>query len=235
MGLGALHRLIWLVWVRNRLKRRLPGFRAHWKSYVDRRCELSPYNRLHGAVNLNASRLGPFTYVTEATITNSHIGAFCSIGKGATIGGFYGHPTRWLSTHPVFYSPRQQAGISFAPVPRFDEEARGATIGNDVWIGANAMIMDGVTIGNGGVVAAGAVVTGDVEPYEIVGGVPARRIRLRFAPEVCAELASWNWWDLSIDTLQALAADFCELEDWSPDRIRELRNKAACLEAARLS
>jgi acetyltransferase-like isoleucine patch superfamily enzyme len=208
----------------------LPGFWADWKSYVDGRSELSAYNRLYGAAKLNASRLGPFSYVTEARLTNSRVGAFCSIGNGAEIGGFHRHPTHWISTHPAFYSPRGQSGICFTDVARYDEEARGATIENDVWIGANAVIMDGVSVGNGAVVAAGAVVTRDVEPFSIVGGVPASVIRKRFPPEVCAELADWRWWDLSVATLESLAADFCERDSWDADRIRQLRDKADALE-----
>lgn len=68
-------------------------------------------------------------------------------------------------------------------------------IGHDVWIGANAIILGGIRLGQGAVVGAGAVVTKDVEPYAIVGGIPARVIRYRFSPETIRAIESTNWWE----------------------------------------
>lgn len=75
-------------------------------------------------------------------------------------------------------------------------------IGNDVWIGYDAVIMAGVTIGDGAIVGARAVVTRDVEPYSIVGGVPAREIRKRFAPDVISRLLELQWWDWPVDKIR---------------------------------
>ena len=105
------------------------------------------------------------------------IGKLCSIGDNVRIGlGI--HPTHLRSTHPAFYSPQGNWDIK----PTIQEkitEYKKVYIGDDVWIGTNAMILDGVTIGSHAVIAAGAVVTKDVPEYAIVGGVPAKIIKYR--------------------------------------------------------
>ena len=88
----------------------------------------------------------------------------------------------------------------------------GIVVGNDVWIGHNAVVMGGVTLGDGAVVGAGAVVTHDVAPYEIVGGVPARHIGWRYAPEVIAAMERIRWWDWSHETLKERLRDFDDVE-----------------------
>lgn len=118
------------------------------------------------------------------------IGSFCSIAANVTLllGG--GHNTDWVSTFPI----REVFGLP----GRYEEHPvyRGPTvIGNDVWIGRDALILDGVTIGHGAVVAARAVVTKDVRPYAVVGGVPAREIRRRFTDEQVGTLLDIAWWE----------------------------------------
>ena len=76
------------------------------------------------------------------------------------------------------------------------------TIANDVWIGINCTILDGVTIGNGAVIAAGSVVTKNIQPYSIVGGNPAKLIKYRFAPEVIERIEALKFWDMSMDNIK---------------------------------
>jgi acetyltransferase-like isoleucine patch superfamily enzyme len=128
----------------------------------------------------------------------------------------------WLTTHPSFYSTLGQAGMTFARQNAMDENA-SVQLGNDVWIGARSVVLDGVTVGDGAIVAAGAVVTGDVPPYAIVGGVPARIIRYRFEEAVIQELVAWRWWDLPMDQLAALAPGFIDRETWALRDVRQLR------------
>jgi chloramphenicol O-acetyltransferase type B len=144
--------------------------------------------------SLSRVRFGAYSYVNEhAMMRGVTAGRFTSIGPHFLCG--YGeHPTEFISTSPVFYSTRKQCGVSFAETNRFEEQQE-TTIGNDVWIGARVFVRDGVRIGNGAVIAAGAVVTGDIPDYAIVGGVPAKVIRYRFPEEVINKLLEIQWWD----------------------------------------
>jgi len=106
--------------------------------------------------------------------------------------GNQGHRNDWVSTFPFFY----QANIFKASKNPY-EKAGNTTIGHDVWVGSEAMIMAGITIGSGAIIAARAVVTKDVEPYAVVGGNPAEVIKYRFSEEKIAKLLILKWWDWS--------------------------------------
>jgi chloramphenicol O-acetyltransferase type B len=118
------------------------------------------------------------------------IGSFCSIAANVTLLLGAGHNTAWVSTFPI----RERFGLPgrFQQHPTY----RGPTIiGNDVWIGRDVLILDGITIGHGAVIGARAVVTKDVRPYAVVGGVPAREIRRRFTDEQVDALLDIAWWE----------------------------------------
>ncbi|WP_407660749.1 type B chloramphenicol O-acetyltransferase [Kaistia defluvii] len=129
------------------------------------------------------------------------IGSFCSIGTGASfmMAGNQGHRNDWVSTFPFFFVPEEPA---FAGAVNAYQPAGDTVIGHDVWIGAEAMIMPGIRIGNGAVIGSRALVTRDVEPYAIVGGNPARAIRKRFPDEVIALLQEMAWWDWPIEQIR---------------------------------
>ncbi|MDC9825728.1 type B chloramphenicol O-acetyltransferase [Devosia sp. ZB163] len=128
------------------------------------------------------------------------IGSFCSIGSGAAfiMAGNQGHRNDWVSTFPFHYMPEVAA---FAGAADGFRPAGDTVIGNDVWIGSEAIIMPGVTVGHGALVGTRALVTRDVEPYTIVGGNPAKPIRKRFADEKIAMLLEMNWWDWTDEQL----------------------------------
>jgi acetyltransferase-like isoleucine patch superfamily enzyme len=130
----------------------------------------------------------------DCEIYNCEIGAFCSIGNGVKIGGAE-HPMAWVSMSPVFNKGRDSVTTRFAQHPRLP--VKRTVVGNDVWIAAGVSIKQGVTIGDGAVVGMGSVVTKDVEAYSVVGGCPAKSIRMRFDPEVVAELLRLAWWNWS--------------------------------------
>ena len=160
---------------------------------------------VHQKAELCGVNIGRFSYIARETVINEvDIGRFCSIGPRCLIGSG-DHPVDWVSTSPVFYSNIQQTGRSFvkgSPTNASFTERRRITIGNDVWIGAHVFVRDGVNIRNGAIVAAGAVVTKDVPAFAVVGGVPARRIRFRFPPEIVEEMQSIAWWDWPVELLR---------------------------------
>lgn len=122
----------------------------------------------------------------RSRVANADVGAFCGIGPNVRIGPGL-HPTRWVSTHPVLYSNAMQSGIAFCESRKF-EDNRPIIIGRDVWIGANALVLDGVSVGHGAVIAAGAVITKDVPPYAIVGGVPGKVLKMPFDSDTIDQL-----------------------------------------------
>ena len=128
------------------------------------------------------------------------IGSFCSIGSGAAfiMAGNQGHRNDWVSTFPFYWMSDVPA---FAGAENGYRPAGDTVIGNDVWIGSEAIVMPGVRIGDGAVIGTRAVVTRDVAPYAIVGGNPAREIRKRFDDARIALLLELQWWAWTEDQL----------------------------------
>ena len=123
------------------------------------------------------------------------IGKFCSIACGAKfLFNSANHTQRSLSTYifPVLF---EEWGLDVERVPEAWDNKGDIIVGNDVWIGYEAVVLAGVTIGDGAVIAARAVVTKDVPPYTIAGGVPAKPIRRRFSDEAISTLLALKWWD----------------------------------------
>ncbi|HAD16741.1 MAG TPA: type B chloramphenicol O-acetyltransferase [Erythrobacter sp.] len=130
------------------------------------------------------------------------IGSFCSIGSGAAfiMAGNQGHRSDWISTFPFYWMPEIDA---FGGARNGFEPAGDTVIGNDVWIGTEAIVMPGVKIGHGAVIGTRALVTKDVEPYAIVGGNPSKTLRMRFVEADIARLLELRWWDWSDDELKS--------------------------------
>lgn len=131
----------------------------------------------------------------------SEIGRYCSIAAGTVIGhSRQSHPLGWLSTHSKLFALRAartpEAAGYYVSAP--------TTLGHDVWIGRDAMIMDGISIGTGSVVGAQSLVNKDVPPYAIVAGTPARVIRYRFDPDTIARLLASQWWQVAPEALAEL-------------------------------
>jgi len=170
-----------------------------------------PHCRLGGPVYISGSSIGAWTYIEVGSrISCATIGRFCSIAPYVLV-GMPEHPLNdFVSTHPVFYRHAPQLGWDFVPEDRHTELVP-THIGNDVWIGVGACIRSGLTVGDGAVIAAGAVVARDVAPYEIVGGVPARRIRMRFDEDTIAKLLDERWWDQEEAELRRRAQDMSDV------------------------
>jgi acetyltransferase-like isoleucine patch superfamily enzyme len=148
---------------------------------------------------------GPGTYVESAKI-----GKFCSIARQNVI-GVGNHDHTIVTTHPFLISPEFGGIVSER---RYEKQRAAPVIGHDVWIGMNCVVMRGVKIGDGAVIAANSVVTRDVPPYAIVGGAPARLIRYRFDPELIAGLLSVKWWDWSESDLRERVSHFQDTEEF---------------------
>ena len=145
------------------------------------------------------------------------IGKFCSIACGVKfIFNCANHTLKSLSTYtfPLFF---EEWDLPKSEVATAWDNKGDIVIGNDVWIGYDAVIMAGVTIGDGAIIGTRAVVTKDVEPYSIVGGVPAKEIRKRFSPDIITRLQRLQWWNWdmakirnSISAIQAGDVDLLE-------------------------
>ena len=133
--------------------------------------------------------IGDYTYINGAYIYDGvHIGKCCSMGFDICLGPGEHYLDR-LSTYPV---PIRVLGMSWDNVFPKNKET---VIGNDVWIGHGAVVLGGVSVGDGAVIAAGSVVTKDVAPYSVVAGVPAKVVRERFDDETKEKLKALKWWD----------------------------------------
>ncbi|SHN24235.1 CatB-related O-acetyltransferase [Mucilaginibacter sp. OK098] len=141
------------------------------------------------------THIGDYTYLSSnVSVVNTDIGKFCSIAQGACICLGMHPSSKFVSTHPSFFSLSKQNGMTFSDKNYFEEMGK-TKIGNDVWIGVNAIILDNVTIGNGVIIGAGAVVTNDIPPYAVAVGVPAKIIRYRFEKDEIEFLEDFKWWN----------------------------------------
>ena len=171
---------------------------------------------------LVASSIGKGSYIgSSCHFSRVSIGRYCSIGSriNVIVGN---HPTRdWVSTHPAFFSCQKQAGFTYVDKPRLEEiryccksKNYYVSIGNDVWIGDGTSILGGVNIGDGAIIGAHTLVTKDVEPYTIVGGVPAKLIRERFSKQEVQTLLKFQWWNKDEVWIKLHIEEFSEIKQF---------------------
>jgi acetyltransferase-like isoleucine patch superfamily enzyme len=194
-----LKNLYWKRWIRGRNCKLAGGLNS-----LSKKTELILEDGVTlGRIDIDSPRLdiGAHTYIRSGghLLLVSSIGRFCSIGSGVIIGQEkYTHPTGWLSSHPFQYTASPLA---------YQARAEMAEVGHDVWIGHNAMILEGVKVGTGAVIATRAVVAEDVPPYAIVAGVPAKVIRFRHSPALVERMLASRWWDIDVAALKQLSLD----------------------------
>jgi phosphonate metabolism protein (transferase hexapeptide repeat family) len=173
------------------------------EAQIGRRCEILSHTRIEYATLGDYSYLGEYCDVADAVI-----GKFTAIANNVRIGA-PNHPMGRPSQHrftyvPEYYEASATRDRDFFAGRRGDR----VIVGNDVWIGHAAILLPGVTVGDGAVIGAGAVVSRDVAPYTIVGGVPARAIRKRFDDAIAASLERIAWWDWPDTLIFERLADF---------------------------
>lgn len=194
--------------------------RAHPTAEL-KNCRLGRHVAIGERCVLREVTVGDFSYFERhAEAIYTRLGKFCSVAANSRINALE-HPIERVTQHKVSYRPNEY--FKFLGVDeefRQRRQGKAVTIGHDVWIGHGAVIMPGVTIGNGAVVGANSVVTKDVAPYQIVAGVPAKRLRARFPEAIAVRLEALAWWDWpearladAVPDMQALGIE-AFLEKW---------------------
>ena len=171
--------------------------------------------------SITSSYIGYGSYIAQSTkISKTKIGRYCSIGPNVQC-IFGRHPANtFVSTHPSFFALKTPVPFTYAKEQLFKEfpdaidekEMYTIKIGNDVWIGANVSILDGVEIGDGAIIAANSLVNKNVAPYTVVGGVPSKMIKKRFLDTEIAFLKEIRWWDKPKDWIANNAAFFTDIQ-----------------------
>jgi phosphonate metabolism protein (transferase hexapeptide repeat family) len=161
-----------------------------------RNCQLGSWTEIGPGCTLVETSFDNYSYAADnVSVIYAQIGKFCSIASHVRINPG-NHPIDRVTQHHMTYRRRQYQFAESDDNSFFEwRRSHACTIGHDVWIGHAATIMPGVTVHTGAVVGAGAIVTHDVAAYQIVVGVPARPLRMRFAPEIVEQLLAIAWWD----------------------------------------
>jgi acetyltransferase-like isoleucine patch superfamily enzyme len=154
--------------------------------------------------------MGAYSYSHSRLPRISRVGRYCCIARGVSVLGNQ-HPLDRFTTSTISYTNVDFPNSVFEnQLGRLNSIDQTITIKNDVWIGADAVLKPGITIGNGAVIAANAVVTKDVPDYAIVGGVPAKLIRYRFNEKIIEGLLALEWWEYDLSTQKNYSIDNIE-------------------------
>jgi acetyltransferase-like isoleucine patch superfamily enzyme len=171
---------------------------------------------------------GSYTYghnqiniIINATNAKVKIGKFCSVAIGVKVFLAGNHRSNWITTFPFGHTSKDVFNV--CAVEGHGTGNGDIIIGNDVWLARDCTLMSGITIGDGAVVAAYSHVTGDVAPYTMVGGNPARPIKLRFEQRIVDALMELKWWDLEIDVIKEIVPVLCAEPNY--DVLQELIQK----------
>lgn len=175
--------------------------------------ELGAWTEVREGCRIHESTLGDYSYLMERVqLDYTFVGKFANVASHARLGPT-NHPIERPTAHHFTYRCEMYDLAEEDDESVFEWRAnQPVEVGHDTWIGHNATVLPDVSVGNGAVVAAGAVVTHDVEPYCIVAGVPAEPIDRRFTPEVAARLEATEWWHWDHETLSERLAEFRDLD-----------------------
>lgn len=174
-------------------------------------------NNIGGRIHKSYIGYGTYIIGENGYIHDCKIGRFCSIASNCHI-GLGDHALNMVSTSPLFYNSQSLLPDNFLSknIP-VTEQTIGNTnykviIGNDVWLGYNVCVKEGVTIGDGAIIGAKSLVTHDIPPYAIAVGTPAKVIKYRFTPDQIRQLLEIKWWDKDIKWIQENACAFSDID-----------------------
>ncbi|WP_139891443.1 CatB-related O-acetyltransferase [Bacillus sp. D386] len=163
---------------------------------VGKNCAINLYT------SISKTTIGDYTYFSaNCSIMHANIGSFCSIGPDSKI-GLGSHPTDFISTSPIFYSTSKVVNNINWVDRDYHVEFKKVNIRDNVWLGANVFIMNDIEIGEGAICAAGSVITKDVPPYSIVGGIPAKVLKYRFDANTIEQLLELRLYQRSEEWLK---------------------------------
>lgn len=183
---------------------------------VLRGCSFEGHNSVGNNTYLSGTSLGYGSFVGfGCEFSNCKIGRYCSLGSNIRVVSATHPLSGFISTHPAFFSDTYW--FHYVKESKFkehltNEDGYECTIGNDVWIGDNVLILGGCKIGDGAVIGMGSIVRHDVPPYTIVAGIPAKEIRKRFSGETIESLKRIEWWNKPIKWIEANAEEFSNVE-----------------------
>lgn len=190
-----------------------------FRSKIAKKASFEGYNKVEHH-SYFSGEMGKGSYIGEYTNFIGKIGRYCSVGAKVNVLALT-HPVRkFVSTSPCFYSTKKQAGLSYVDTQKFNEflcvqgTEYPVVLGNDVYIGYGVTIIAPVVIGDGAVVAAGAIVTKDVEPYTIVAGNPAKEVGKRFADIEINKLQQIQWWNRDEKWIRERIDKFDNIQDF---------------------
>lgn len=181
-----------------------------------RGCTFEGHNSVGDNTYLSGTSFGYGSFVGfGCEFSNCKIGRFSSLGSNIRVVSAT-HPVNgFISTHPAFFSDTYW--FHYVQASKFkehltNEDGLECTIGNDVWIGDNVLILGGCKIGNGAIIGMGSIVLHDVPPYTIVAGIPAKEIRKRFPDDTIESLQKIEWWNKPIDWIEKNAEGFSDVD-----------------------
>lgn len=209
--------------IKHCIKNLLLFMRYHNKLSFAYNCKISLHSHFEGANKIypNSSfrgSMGYGTYISRQCRISAKIGRYTSIAPNVRVNcGIHPYLSPYVTTCPMFFSVMKQNGHTFANRRMFNELKDVPKIGNDCWICENVFICGGVEIGDGAVVMAGAVVTKDVPPYAIVGGVPAHIIKYRYDEETIHFLLKVQWWNRPVSWLREHWTILCNMDDFKKE------------------
>lgn len=174
---------------------------------VPEKFEIESDNTYWGAQNCSCS-MGAFSYTGSALNFGIKVGRYSSIAHSVTV-MVAEHFPHWISTSPVFYE-NDYNSLNAADITHNMRQERKINIGSDVWIGANVTLKPIITIGDGAIVASNSVVTKDVPPFAIVGGIPAKIIRYRFSEDLIDKIKKIAWWKYHKENFKGMITNHFE-------------------------